>query len=59
MIKDFIENQPQNPEITKQNFLNVNLKMISYPLILTYVLGAQKNRLAETVLLSTHNRCFS
>ena len=24
----------------------------------TYVLGAQKNRLIETVLLSTHNICF-
>ena len=29
--------------------------MISYPSVLTYVLGAQKNRLIETVLLSTHN----
>ena len=28
------------------------------PLILAYVLGAQKNRLIETVLLSTHNICF-
>ena len=27
----------------------------SYPSVLTYVLGAQKNRLIETVLLSTHN----
>ena len=26
--------------------------------ILTYVFGAQKNRLIETVLLSTHNICF-
>ena len=25
---------------------------------LTFVLGAQKNRLVETVLLSTHNICF-
>ena len=25
---------------------------------LTYVFGAQKNRLIETVLLSTHNICF-
>ena len=31
---------------------------ISYPSVLTYVLGAQKNRLIETVLLSTHNICF-
>ena len=26
--------------------------------LLAYVLGAQKNRLIETVLLSTHNICF-
>ena len=30
----------------------------SYQTILTYFLGAQKNRLNETVLLSTHNVCF-
>ena len=28
------------------------------PSILTFVLGAQKNRAIETVLLSTHNICF-
>ena len=27
-------------------------------MVLTFVLGAQKNRLNETVLLSTHNICF-
>ena len=27
-------------------------------IILTYVLDAQKNRLFETVLLTTHNICF-
>ena len=32
--------------------------MFSYPSVLTYVLGAQKNRLIETVLLSTQNICF-
>ena len=32
--------------------------IFSYPSVLTYVLGAQKNRLIETVLLSTHNICF-
>ena len=32
--------------------------MISYPSVLTYVLGAQKNRLIETVILSTHNIYF-
>ena len=29
--------------------------MFSYPSVLTYVLGAQKNRLIETALLSTLN----
>ena len=32
---------------------------ISYPSVLTYVLGAQKNPLIETVLLSTHSICFA
>ena len=32
--------------------------IFSYPSILTYVLGAQKNRLIEMVLLSTQNICF-
>ena len=31
----------------------------SYPSILKFVLGAQKNCLIETALLSTHNICFS
>ena len=30
----------------------------SYPSVETYVLTAQKNRLIETALLSTHNICF-
>ena len=34
------------------------LLIFSYPSILTYVLDAQKNRLIEMVLLSTHNICF-
>ena len=29
-----------------------------YLSILTFVVGAQKNRLTETVLLSIHNICF-
>ena len=32
---------------------------IFLPIILAYALGAQKNHLIETVLLSTHNICFS
>ena len=38
--------------------MSVNLLIISYPVVLTCVLGAQKNCLIETVLLSTHNICF-
>ena len=36
----------------------VKLQIFSYPSFLAYVLGAQKNRLIETVLLGTHNICF-
>ena len=32
--------------------------MFSYPSILKYILGAQKNPLIETVLLNTHNVCL-
>ena len=39
------------------NFLNVELWIFSYPSVQTFVLGAQRNRLIETVLLSTHNIC--
>ena len=42
----------------KVNMFSIKLKLFSYQLILTYVLGAQKDRLIETVLLSTHNICF-
>ena len=38
--------------------MSVKLLLFSYPSIETCVLGAQKNRLIETVLLSTHNICF-
>ena len=34
------------------------MQIFSYQSVLTYVLGAQKNRLIETVLLCTHNICF-
>ena len=39
--------------ITK--FLKRKIVNIFLPMILTYVLGAQKNRHIEAVLLSTHN----
>ena len=41
-----------------ENFICVKFSLFSYPLILTYGFGAQKNRLIETVLLSTYNICF-
>ena len=41
----------------KQNFERYIVNKF-YPSTLKYVLGAQKNRLIETVLLSTHNICF-
>ena len=37
----------------ERKFLNISL-----PISLKICLGAQKNRLMETVLLSTHNICF-
>ena len=39
-------------------FLSVKLYIFSYPSVLTFFGGAQKNRLTETVLLSTHDICF-
>ena len=41
-----------------KQILSVKLLIFSYPSVLTYVLDAQKNRVIETVLLSTHNICF-
>ena len=36
----------------------VKLRLFSYPPVYTCALGAQKNRLIATVLLSIHNICF-
>ena len=41
----------------EQTFGSLTL-IFSYPSVFTFVLGAQKIRLIETVLLSTHNICF-
>ena len=49
------------PEIKgpdKDSFCTYKMHLFPYPSIPTCVLGAQKNRLVETVLLSTHNICF-
>ena len=43
--------------LNKQKISAYNCKYF-LPIILAYALGAQKNRLIETVLLSTHNICF-
>ena len=42
----------------KQKCLSIKVSIFSYPSNEKYVVGAQKNRLVETVLLSTHNICF-
>ena len=34
------------------------MQIFSYPSVLTYVLGAQKNHLIEVFFLSAHNICF-
>ena len=47
---------PHSYRLTK--IFSHKIFIFSCPSILTYVLGAQKNRLIETVLLSTHNICF-
>ena len=41
-----------------QRLLSIKLSILSYSSVSAYVLGAQKNRLIQTVLLSTHNICF-
>ena len=46
------------PPLYITQFLSVKLQIFPYPLVLSYVLGAQKNRLNETVLLGTNNKCF-
>ena len=47
------------PQVQVNNFFQRKIEQtFSCPSVLTCVLGAQKNRLIETVLLSTHNICF-
>ena len=43
--------------LDKQKFQR-KIVNIFLPKFLAYVLGAQKNHLIETVILSTHNICF-
>ena len=44
--------------LDKHKNFSIKLLIFSYPYFLAYVLSAQKNRLNETALLSTHNICF-
>ena len=44
--------------LDKQNFSAYNCKYFLTHFFLPYVFGAQKKRLIETVLLSTHNIHF-
>ena len=54
-LKEFFENIDIGLDKQKNLRKIVNIFL---PIILAYVLGAQKNRLSETVLLSTNNVCF-
>ena len=42
----------------KQKCLSIKVSIFSYLSVEKYVVGAQKNRLVGTVLLSTHYICF-
>ena len=52
--------------VTVRSFFPIGLDQFEHKIVfcnfsssvLTYVLGTQKNRLIEMVLLSTHNICF-
>ena len=48
----------KNHRLRLTKTFSIKILIVSYPSNLTYVLGAQKNRLIETVLLSIHNICF-
>ena len=47
-----------NHRSSLEKFFVRKIVIIFYPSVLTSVVGAQKNRLNEMVLLSTHNICF-
>ena len=53
------ENKNTNHLKLLHNIFSETLLIFSDPSVLTYVLGAQKNRLIGTVLLSTNNICYS
>ena len=45
--------------LDSKNKLSIQMLIISYLIVLPFVYGAQKNRLIETLFLSTSNICFS
>ena len=49
---------PNKPLVKINKSFSIKLEIFSYSLIFSCVLDAQKNHLIETVLLSTHNKCF-
>ena len=51
-------NQLLLDQALNSKIFSVKMLIFSNQSVLTYVMGAQKNRLNETVLLSTHNICF-
>ena len=44
--------------LDKPFFFQVKVLIFHYPSVLAYVLGAQKNRLIDKVLLNTHSICL-
>ena len=54
VLLTFITHKSDKPK----KYLSMKLLNFSYPLFSTCILGAQKNRLFETFLLSTHNQAF-
>ena len=56
VLKQLFWDREPKGQLRKNNLRK--LRLFSYPSVETCVLGAQKNRLIATVLLSTHNICF-
>ena len=54
--KNYNNSQVYISNIFERKYVNIFLPISRN---ISYVVGAQKNRLIETVLFSTHNICFS
>ena len=53
--KDTFPHDETEPYVQIKKKIGLKLRIFSYPLVRTFVLGAQKTRLIEVVLLSTHS----